>query len=506
VCLAVFAVMCSLVWGLPVSAQASTVPVVDSESASNVTSTDATLEASINSQEAPAGDFYQFQLVRNPSEFASEILCPAKLAPGIDGCIGTQSASALPIGYFASSFEHLSGPVGLDLNSAGVALQPGTTYHYRVLVARRVQTEDTIQWEPPTVYGADQTFTTPSGPPTIESESASKITQTDATLEAQINPQGDQAGDYYQFQLVKEPGEYASEILCPEPPPQGFSICGGTHSQGALPIGWVCGSCEREQAAQPVQLDLASAGVTLKPATTYHYRVIAARAVQTEDTIQWEPPTVYGADRTFTTSPAGKAPVIDSESASHVTPTDATLEAQINSEGLQTSYQFRLESGCLAPRACAEITVYPLPSGKLLGSFVDQSVSLDLNSAGVTLGPGVEYAYSVTATNAAGSVTGHEQRFTTPEDGVQPLNITTSPGPQPTTGAAQNTGQSTTTPAVIDAASEVMPSPKPKVLTNAQKLAKALKASGKKPKKQRASCKKYAHRRYRATASKANER
>lgn len=52
----------------------------------------------------------------------------------------------------------------VDLASVGVTLQPGTTYHFRVLVARRVQTEDTIEWEPPTVYGADQTFTTAAEP------------------------------------------------------------------------------------------------------------------------------------------------------------------------------------------------------------------------------------------------------------------------------------------------------------------------------------------------------
>jgi hypothetical protein len=52
----------------------------------------------------------------------------------------------------------------LDLAGAGVTLQPGRTYHYRVLVARRVQTEDTIEWETPTVYGADQTFTTAPDP------------------------------------------------------------------------------------------------------------------------------------------------------------------------------------------------------------------------------------------------------------------------------------------------------------------------------------------------------
>jgi hypothetical protein len=269
-----------------------------------------------------------------------------------------------------------------------------------------------------------------STPPSVESESVSHITSTDATLEATINPEGTERGADYQFQVVANPSEYLSEFVCPtEGFPANSSLCLGLGSQaGALPIG------ETRAGTQgvTVSLDLSaprawwSGTTTLKPGTTYHYRVIAARSVQTEDTIQWEPPIVYGPDQTFTTPPA-KAPAIEGESISHVTPTDATLEAQIDTEGLETSYQFRLESGCLWPRECAAITVYPLPSGKLLGSFVDQSVSLDLNSAGVMLKPGVEYAYSVTASSSAGGVTSGERRFTTPEDDAQPPNNTVTP-------------------------------------------------------------------------------
>ena len=252
--------------------------------------------------------------------------------------------------------------------------------------------------------------------PSIEGELASHITATDATLEAQINPQEASPGAVYQFQLVKEPSEFASEILCPPGPWGGFSGCISTPSASAFPIGIIPNGSQ----AASVTLDLAGAGVTLQPGTTYHYRVLAAHRIMTEDTLEWEEPTIYGADQTFTTLP-GLPPLIEGESVSHVTQNDATLEAQINTEGLETSYQFRLESGCLPPRACAEITVYPLPSGKLLGSFVGQSVSLDLNSAGVTLRPEVEYAYSVTATSAAGQVTGGEQRFITPSE-PQPAN------------------------------------------------------------------------------------
>ena len=170
---------------------ASLPPTIDSESASGVTSSDATLEASINSQEAPAGDYYQFQLVRSPNEYASEILCPTMLPPGTDGCIGTQSASALPIGFIPGNTMQpgVDHPVSLDLASAGVTLQPATTYHYRVIAARAVQTEDTIEWKAPTVYGPDQEFTTPKSEEEgwfkrFAEENAKKIAEEAAAREA----------------------------------------------------------------------------------------------------------------------------------------------------------------------------------------------------------------------------------------------------------------------------------------------------------------------------------
>lgn len=261
-----------------------------------------------------------------------------------------------------------------------------------------------------------------ASPPSVESESASNITPTDATLGAEINLHEAPNGVYYQFQLVTDPGEYASEILCPPTLEPGFSGCVGPQGAGALPIGFLPGNTLQPGATLGASLDLASAGLTLHPGTTYHYRVLVAPRVQTEDTIEWEPPTVYGADQTFTT-PVGAVPLIESESVSHITATDATLEAQINTEGLMTSYEFHLV-GTFCQWPCeSPVWSYPLPSGKLLGSFVGQSVSLDLNSAGVRLGDQPLYEYWITATNAAGTAEGQPQSFTTSSQaGANSLN------------------------------------------------------------------------------------
>ncbi len=136
-------------------------PAILSESATDITQHSATLRAQINPESGPAGAYYQFQLVSKANEYASEILCPPA-TPGFSSCIGTPLASALPIGFVSSGSEPHS--VSLDLAGAGVALQPGATYHYRVLAAQRIASEDTIEWEAPTIFGADQTFTTQQTP------------------------------------------------------------------------------------------------------------------------------------------------------------------------------------------------------------------------------------------------------------------------------------------------------------------------------------------------------
>jgi hypothetical protein len=49
---------------------------------SHITPTDTILETEINLHEAVAGVYYQFQLVTDPTEYASEVLCLPTLQPG----------------------------------------------------------------------------------------------------------------------------------------------------------------------------------------------------------------------------------------------------------------------------------------------------------------------------------------------------------------------------------------------------------------------------------------
>jgi hypothetical protein len=143
-------------------------------------------------------------------------------------------------------------------------LQPRTEYTY-CLVATNPFGE---------TPGLELTFETADAPPTIAGESASNITESDATLEAQINPGGEAA--YY-----AEYGTSACEAnSCgTKTSGEGFLI-GDTQEQGSLEL------------------------TNLKPNTIYHYWVVATNSAAPEG--------VHGQAMEFTT-PRAEEEVRDEE-------------------------------------------------------------------------------------------------------------------------------------------------------------------------------------------------
>ncbi len=248
--------------------------------------------------------------------------------------------------------------------------------------------------------------------PTIESESASNIAAADATLEALINPGTGEDG----FAL-----ETTYEFFLESPWCGSVRSFGGCEALGGVLVykGTIAGGAT---APQPESVDLASVGHELSPNTTYGYRVVARN----------EAGEAFGFEQIFTTLPEGKAPVIESAKVSHLTKTDATLEATIDTEGLETEYAFHMISSPCSKKGdgCELIVPIKLPrGGKLFGSFIPQTVSLDLNSAGVQLGEG-EYMFGVTASNDGGVATSSGGMFEALEEPVaEPLKQTVSPGP-----------------------------------------------------------------------------
>jgi hypothetical protein len=361
-------------------ALAGSPPLIESESVSQVTETDATLEARID----PNGlnTTYQFRL---------ESGCLPPMA-----CLAI-TTYPLPSGELPASSEPQS--VSLDLNSAGITLKPHTTYAYSVDATN----------EAGSTSGVERRFTTP-GPPLIESESVSHITATEATLEAQVNPDG--LATQYEFWLA-----FAN---CQNPPPGG-AVCA---SISVLRVG--TGKLPAASGGESVSTTLTH----LHPGYAYTYWAVATNSAG----------EAVGEHRRFSAQSA-PPPTIESEDVSHITLNDATLEAEINTHGLETSYEFHLVEhwACedSTPRCFPPVRYIPLPSGELLGSFVTQSVSLDLGSAGVSLEGHDLYEYWVSASNAAGTTQGEPHLFSTSSSGgVEPV---AEPGGDPTSQAPVTT-------------------------------------------------------------------
>jgi hypothetical protein len=290
-------------------------PAIEYVSVGNVTLNDARLYAGIRTEGLESGAYYQFQVVADPSEYPPEIACPVSEHSGLGGggCTAAPTPGALPIESAPELTAMYAAGVSVNLASAGMTLQPGTTYHYRVIAATARASEDQLEWEHPPVYSADETFTTPAAAaPSIEGESVSHVTSTDATLEASINPQDAERTATYQFQLVVDPSEYLSVFACPAGRAKTLECIFSNVDRKAegLPLSETADG----MVGQAVGLNLASASVTLSPGTTYHYRVITARPVQGEEGPFWPGPFVEGPDQTFTTparpnpSGGGKTP------------------------------------------------------------------------------------------------------------------------------------------------------------------------------------------------------
>jgi hypothetical protein len=439
---AAFAAMCCLVWGLPLSAQASSSPSeVQTEPAEPIPG-GAKLKGKLNPGGLPTTYYFEY----------ASVTCD-------EGCTPSRTATGGP----------LTGTTEQEVPAAEVT-GLGTGQYWYHLVATNADG---------TVEGGLVNFT-PGAAPLIESESVSNVTPTDATIEAQINTGGRETT--YRVWVGNYP-ECIEEMM---------EEC---DSSAKHPIsGTLAGSSSPTR----ISIDVAHAWHALSPGSSYIYNVDATNS-------GWAfQGSAYGENKMFTT-PAAKAPEIDSESVSHVTPTDATLEAQINTEGLETSYEFHLATPP-CPSGCEHLQyIFPLPSGKLLGSSVTQSVSLDLNSAGVTLTPGQRYEYWVTATNAAGTATTlSEEKTFAATSADQPFTaaVPAQGGQPPSDSAPSGSGGSSSTPNVNAPGLQVGKTITLKSLTNAQKLAKALKACAKKPKSRRAACRRQAHKKYGKTARK----
>lgn len=218
-----------LVW---IYAQQSRVSIA-SESSLAVTHTTATLKTTIDTGNADTT--YRFEYGTSAAYGASIPVPGADIGAGLEGPVTT----------------------GQELSD----LQPGTTYHYRVVASNALGQ----------AAGADQTFTTlPSAPPVVATGQAGGVAQNAATLMGTIDTQGFET--VYEFDIGVDTS-YGTRIF------GDAGVESGVHT-------------------------FAFALQGLKAGETYHYRILATNTFG----------TTYGVDQTFTTATYPSATLAGPES------------------------------------------------------------------------------------------------------------------------------------------------------------------------------------------------
>jgi hypothetical protein len=341
------------------------------------------------------------------------------------------------------------------ISAATGALTANTTYYFRVVAKSAT---------PPEAAGVIQSFTTLPALPSAVSEAASKITQTTATIAGVVNPNNvvnpnasgpDDTRYYFQYGTTSGYGLYG-----PAPPPGEDAGTG----------------------VSPVSKEAALSG--LEANTEYHYRLVAVNDEGKG--------IVTGADQKLVTL----ALPPESLGPATLTPSGAVLAMTANrATGSSYIVEYGTETGVLPATA-------PIPPGEAAPGTPEV---LTTTLEGLT--PNTTYHYRLAATNGFASAHGSEGEFTTPEAPAGTV--------EPPAGFSLTTGVSgaTPTPPLFPSLAGIAPIPPPPVtapktittkpLTRLQKLARALKACAKQPKRRRASCRARAKRLYATTSKKA---
>lgn len=206
-------------------------------------------------------------------------------------------------------------------------------------------------------------LTVPSPGPLVEPGSASATPglRGTATLEASVNPEGNETT--YRFEYVDEAH---------------FQTSGYASASSTPPVSIGSGFEDRS----------ASSSLTgLVPGAIYHYRILASNSKG----------TTSSADRTFTETPPA---LVDGPWAANVASTSATLAAEIDPLGASTEY--RLEYG-------TSTSYGHVLSGDVGEGMANVSISYHRQE----LEPDTTYHYRLVTNNEVGTVEGLDHTFTT---------------------------------------------------------------------------------------------
>jgi hypothetical protein len=276
---------------------------------------------------------------------------------------GFKSKRGLSFGN--SGEEVFEGSFGIPVSSTAppfvpglTGLAPGTQYSV-CLLARNLKGEEGV--------GAENTFRTAEEP---EKKPAEPITAKTATLNGVLNPHNEFEAGTYEF-LYKQS---ATECQLDE------AERNKGLSQSATPA-----ELSTAESPQPVSAEVTE----LQPGGTYSFCLLERDASGQQAAIN--------TPETFTTPIA--APAIGEEQVTHVTETGATLQAQIDPDGAETTYHFEYDTTpytTSAPHGTS-ITKEGVNTEVNIGAGTSP-VPVEVQLNGLT--PGVTYYYRVLAYNA----------------------------------------------------------------------------------------------------------